>query len=63
MGGVRDLPVPITVSEEATSRSLLRRERFPVRVSYWSSVRTDLGFRLACASMAVLDCIRIWFFV
>ena len=61
---MRDLPAPSLNSEEATSRSLFRRERYdPVAVSYCRSCRTDLGFRLACASIAVLDCIRIWFFV
>jgi len=43
------------VPEEATSRSLFRRERSDlIQSSYWSSCSTDLGFRLACASIAVL---------
>ncbi len=63
--GVRDLPCsPSHCAEEATSRSLFRRERFETPIDlYCSSVRTVLGFWLACASIAVLDCIRIAFFV
>src|SRR5208283_943983 len=62
--GGRDLPAPSpTRKKRRPEASSVGNGTNRIQSSYCRSCRTDLGFRLACASIAVLDCIRIWFFV
>src|SRR4030042_480508 len=64
LGGGARPPVVPSKPEKVTSSALSRRERYvPLFLRQASSCSTDLGFRLACASIAVLDCSRIESFV
>ena len=61
---MRDPPAPSRARKKRRPEASFFWERLILdAVFYCRSCRTDLGFRLACASIAVLACIRIWFFV